>query len=552
MRITVTSRPHTGSDSKTDLEALPVNFNHSRRNELDLTTPPTTEDAPPLQTPALEPPAPETAHSVKTRAISGVKVLAARTLISVLLRVVSSLVLARLLFPKDYGLFGVVSYITGLGMFLTDVGLASALVRQETKPTRNEAFTVFWTQQIITGLIVAAVIGTAPLLLHIYHLSPSARTLLYAMGFGLFLSSLRVVPMMALERDLQFPTIARCELLENLVQTGSTIAFAYLGWGAWALAGGGLARGVVGLVLVWAASPWRPEGRFELAIVKRLAKFGFAFQLNGIISALLAGWMPLVVGRVLGVAAVGLVGWATNIASVPLMISGVLNRVAFPAYSRLQSDPEALGRYLGSSVRRISAVFSLLIPLVVIVCPVAIPSLFHSRWIPAIPLVQWFTSECILLTLTGILASTQQATGYASERLCISVIVGALRWGFGYLAVKQLGLFGIGPVLFLISLAEMWVTVNLVKHHSFGCSKLMQETMQPLLTTGAMLAASLGTGWVVAHQNIPLRTLVALIVFVGLVALREFVTGGRILCTELHNVYKMFTSHHIASKDIPA
>ena len=462
-----------------------------------------------------------------------------------LLRIVSSLTLAHLLFPKDYGLFGVVSYITGLGMFLSDVGLASALVRQETKPTRNEAFTVFLTQQVITGIIVAIVIGTAPLLIHLYALSPSARTLLYAMGFGLFLSSLRVVPMMALERDLQFPVIARCELLENLVQTSSTIAFAYLGWGVWALAGGGLLRGVVGLVLVWAASPWRPAGQFELAIVKRLAKFGFAFQLNAIIPTLLGGWMPLVVGRILGVAAVGLVGWAANLASVPMMLSGVLNRVAFPAYSRLQSDPEALGRYLGSSIRRISAVFSIVIPLVVIVCPVAIPALFHARWVPAIPLVQWFSLECIVAILTGLLASTQNAGGRSAERLGVTLIVGSLRWGLGYLAVRHFGLLGIGPTMFVISFCEMFVSANLVMRHNSGCSALMRETLEPLLTVGAILLAALGTGSVVAPHNSSVQTLVALLIFAVLIVVRELLTGGRLLKTELRAVYGMLRPRRV-------
>ena len=81
--------------------------------------------------------------AVRTRAVSGVKALTARTLVSVLLRAVSSLTLARLLFPRDYGVFAIAAYITGLGMFLCDVGLGGALVRQSQKPSQNEAFTVF-------------------------------------------------------------------------------------------------------------------------------------------------------------------------------------------------------------------------------------------------------------------------------------------------------------------------------------------------------------------------------------------------------------------------
>ena len=481
-----------------------------------------------------------TSASVKTRAVSGVKVLAARTLVSVLLRVVSSLVLARLLFPHDYGVFGVVSYITGLSMFLCDAGLAGALVRQHREPTRDETFTVFWSQQVLTALVVAAVIGTSPLLIHLYKLSPAALTLLVVMALSLFLSSLRVIPMMALERDLQFPVIARCELIENLAQTASTIGFAYLGWGAWALAGGGIVRGVVGLLCVWLASPWRPQGRFHFSIVRTLAHFGVAYQLNAIVPTLLGGWMPLVVGRLLGIAAVGLVGWAGNIASAPMMLSGVLNRVAFPAYSRLQSDPEALGRYLISSIRRVSAVFCLLVPLLVIVCPVLIPALFRARWTAAVPLVQWFSLECVLLTLTGLVASAQNATGRAGERLGVTIGVGLARWSLGYVAIACFGLIGIGPLVFLLSLSELLLTCWLVQRRNSGCARLMQEVLMPLLTVGAALGLALGLGLLVGHGEVLPRTAVALVVFVALMAAREVATQGRLLTSELRALVAMF------------
>lgn len=494
----------------------------------------------PVSAPAEEENKATASTAIKTRAVSGVKVLAARTLVSVLLRVVSSLCLARLLFPHDYGVFGVVSYITGLGMFLCDAGLAGALVRQHREPTRDEAYTVFWSQQILTAIVVAAVIGSAPLLLHLYKLSPAALLLLVVMAIGLFLSSLRVIPMMALERDLQFPTIARCELIENLAQTASTILFAYLGWGAWALAGGGIVRGVVGLLCVWLASPWRPQGEFHFAIVKRLARFGVSYQLNAIVPSLLGGWMPLVVGRLLGIAAVGLVGWAVNIASVPMMLSGVLNRVAFPAYSRLQSDPEALSRYLTSSIRRVSAVFCLLVPLVVILCPVLIPALFRARWTPAVPLVQWFSLECVVLTLTGLAASAQNATGRAGERLGVTVGFGLARWSFGYVSIARFGLAGIGPMVFLLSLSELLLTCHLVQRRNSGCAPLMKEVLGPLLTVGSVLALALGGGLLVTHGDLLLRATISLLIFVVLMLAREVMTQGRLLTSELRALLTMF------------
>jgi len=476
---------------------------------------------------------------VKARAVSGIKILTMRTLISIVLRIISSLVLAHLLFPRDYGLFAVVSYITGLGMFLCDVGLSSALVRQSHAPTKDESVTVFWCQQIFTTLASATIILSAPWMVHLYGLSSAAHLLIVSMSLGLFFSSLRIVPMMALERDLQFPTIARCELTENVVQTISTIALASLHWGAWALVGGCLLRGAVGLICVWAASPWRPEGKFQFAIVKRLAAFGFAFQLNAIVPSLVSGWAPMIVGRILGVAAVGLVGWATNIASVPLMLSGIINRVAFPSYSRLQADPEALGRYLGSSIRRLGALFSLLCPLVVIACPVLIPLLFRARWAPAIPLVQWFSLECAVLTITGLLASTQNATGLAGERLAVTIGVGAMRWSVAYIVVRHFGLVGIGPSMFMISLSEMGLSSYLVRRRNSGCKRVTREVFEPIVIGGGLLAVSLAGGWAVASGHLLLQTTVSLFLFLLSVSLLEAFTRGRVFLKEIHALTMM-------------
>ncbi len=476
---------------------------------------------------------------VKSRALSGIKALGTRTLVSVLLRVVSSLTLAHLLFPRDYGVFGIAAYITGLGMFLSDVGLGGALVRQTKEPSRDETFSVFCSQQAITALVVFTVIFTAPLLEHLYHLSGSATLLLHAMALGLFLSSLRVVPMMALERTMQFPVIARCEMIQNLAQTGGTIALALLHTGPWALAGGGLIGGTTGLICVWAASPWRPQGRFQWPIVVRLARFGIPFQLNALVPTIVGGWMPLVVGRLLGVAAVGLVGWATNIASVPLMLSGVLNRVAFPAYSRLQDDPEALNHYLRSTLRRLNAVLGVTVPVIILVCPAIIPALFNPRWTPAIPLVQWFSLEMMMLTLTGIMCATQNALGHPTDRLWSALGIGFLRWGLGYAGIRWFGLLGIGPAMCLASAVELLVTAALVRHRQPVCARLIQDVFGPLASVGLCLGLAWGIGRLLEATHPVAQAGVGLVLFAVLMALREVLTTERMVSTEMRAFVRM-------------
>ncbi len=436
-------------------------------------------------------------------------------------------------------MFGVAAYLTGLGAFLGDVGLGGALIRQDKEPTADETFTVFWAQQALTAVLVVSVIAASPWLVHAYHLSHPAALLLSAMAAGLLLNSLRLIPMMALERSLRYPAIARCELIENVVQTVGTIALAYLGCGAWALAGGGLLRGAVGLVCIWLASPWRPSGTFRFSIVRRLAKFGIPFQLNALAPAVLGGWMPLVVSRVLGVAAVGLVGWAVNVASVPMMLNIVLNRVAFPAYSRLQSDPEALAGYLRASVRRLNALLCLVVPVFVIVCPAAIPLVFGHRWTAAIVLVQWFSLEIILLSINSLLCATQNATGYAADRLWVAVGTGALRAGLGWAAIVFFGLIGLGPTVCLASAVELGLSTYLVVFRHPHIASVWPEIFRPLLLSGGILAIAAGIPLLLAVHSVWTACFLSLGVFLVLTAVQDTLSRHRVIATELRGLLRM-------------
>lgn len=488
--------------------------------------------------------------TVKSRAVSGIKTLGLRSVASILLRIISSLALARLLFPDDYGLFSVAAYITGLAAFFGDIGLGAGLIRQEETPTEDEMATVFWSQQAMTGLIITGLLTALPALMSLYQLSQDARLLLVAMTLGMFLQSLRIIPMLALERRLRFDVVARCELIENVVQTASTVGLAYAGLGVWALAGGGLIRGLVGLVIVWLASPWRPTGRFRYSIAVRLARFGIPFQLSALVPSLLAGWMPLVVTRLLGVGALGLINWANNIASVPMILAQTINRVAFPTYSRLHSDPEELGRVMLASLRRLSAALSVTIPPLVIVLPVVIPFVFGKRWAPAVPLVQWFSLEIFVLVLAGVLAQVQSASGRPGERLAVATVFGLIRWGVGYAAVVRFGLLGIGPSMVAVTLCEAVATALLIGQRIPGFSRLALDVFGPVVVTGVVLAVAFGAGYlsVPGQHHLLLRSVVTLLVFLILMAVREWRTAGHPLLTELRGLSGMLRPAAAASR----
>ncbi len=478
-------------------------------------------------------------QEVKTKAVAAVRSLGIRMIFSLFLRILSSIVMARLLFADDYGAFAVAAWIMGIGAFLSDVGLAGALVRQHQAPTRDEAFTVFISQQVMTGLIAVVVILFGPRLAGVSQLGPSQQSILYVMALNLFNNSLRVIPMMALERELKFGVISKLEMIQSLVNTGVNIFLAWLGWGAWALAWGSVSGAAVITIGVWMASPWKPAGRFRSSIFMRLAKFGLAFQLNALAPTLLSGWIPILVGKYLGLTAVGYFNWAMTQASIPMMLSGILNRVAFPAYARMQGDPEKLGEFLKTSIRRLVAVMGLLVPLGVLVCPAAIPILFRDRWVPAIQLVQWLSFDVLLGTLLGILAASQNATGHALDRLWIALGAGVADWVLGWIAIRTFGFASLGPTVVGATLIEMWFTCWLIQRRHLLIRGLIGEAVRPVLRASLFTAIAFIASIFLANQSINLRCAAGVGVFGVLFLGYELLMRGNGSFHEIRAVFAM-------------
>lgn len=424
---------------------------------------------------------------VRYKAVAGIKALGGRTLFTFVLRIFSSMCMARLLLPSDYGEYAFAGWVAGIAIYLSDVGLAGALVHQHATPSKDERLTVFLMQQIFTAAVSLALVVCAPQIVAYAKLPTGAGLLLRVMAFALFNCSLRTIPMMTLERALKFGVIAKIELVQSLINTAVNLFFAWRGYGAWALALGSLAGGAFYTVILWFVSPWKPAGHFRWAIVVRLARFGLPFQLNALMPVLMSGWIPVIVARYLGVAALGFANWAVGLATVPMMLGAVLNRVAFPSYSRLQADPAALSRYLATSMRRLLVLMTIPLAGAILLCPLLIPILFRTRWVPAIPLVQWFLFDTMVQVLTGIIGSAQNATGRPGDRLVVAASAGAGRWILGFIAVRTLGLAGVGPAAVLMGAAELIFSIALLRKRRPETVGLISQVFWRLFALGAAL-----------------------------------------------------------------
>ncbi len=411
---------------------------------------------------------------IKKRSLTGVVALTSRTFILQVVAFIATFLLTIFLSPQIFGIFYVVSAIINFLGYFADIGLAAALIQKKEELTHEDLATTFTIQQILVGTAVTlAFIFSGPLA-GFYQLDGSGLWLLRALIVSFFLSSLKTIPSILLERKLQFNKLIVPQILETL---GFYIVAVWLAWGGygivsftWAV----LTRAIVGLVAMYVVSPWRMTFHISRNVANRLLKFGVPFQLNGFIALLKDDLLTVFLGKILPFADVGYIGWAKKWAEVPLrLIMDSVIRVTFPAFSRLQESRQHLRKAIEKTLFGLSlTMFPISVGLLFFVEPLIgiIPK--YAKWEPALMAFYLLTITAIFAGLTTPLTNALNAIGRIKVTLGLMVMWTALTWGLTLTFVRIYGFNGV-PMAFLLVSTTIIVVVALVKREvdfSFGKS----------------------------------------------------------------------------------
>lgn len=352
------------------------------------------------------------------------------------IRFVSSVVLARILIPADYGLVAVVGSVTLFASLFTDLGLGSAIIHERT-PSRTFLSTAFWINTI-SGFVLALLSGGAGYLMALIYHEPALRHLMWIAGLT-FALDICVVHTSIMERALHFRQLALIETATLLFGIGVSIATAACGFGASSLVLGPVAATVATSIWMWLAVPWRPAWIVSRSAAATTLRFG-----RGLVGAnALSYWSRnadnILLARFASASELGLYSRAYSLMMAPILqITSVFGRVLFPTLARMRDDKQALGRYW----LRATKVGLLTTLPAALTCATAGPALIDGLYGP-----RW-RGAGVILELLGIAAAIQilpastgqvfQATGATGKLFRVGVrmsictvlaIVIGLPWG---------------------------------------------------------------------------------------------------------------------------
>ncbi len=397
------------------------------------------------------------------------------------------LVLARWLAPAVFGEFAILALVVGVVRLLADVGFGAALVQQAEIEDRD-VDTVFWAGAalaLLLGLATAVAAGPAARFFGAPELAGPLR--LYALSF-LGLAGTQV-PLALLQRRVDFRRIAVHEITSQCVFSATAIALAARGGGVECFVVAHLLGDAASVGVLLALTGYRPRTGFDRRSLARL--FGFGGRVVGlrVLNHAASRLDTLLIGRLAGLHALGLYGMASHVIRLPEQhVSQLLKRVLFPAFSRIQHQPERLASHY---VRLVGYVALVTFPFsagVALVFPDFVALCLGPRWVETVPLVR-------VLALAGALFSVGGTIGIASWALGRPDVDLRLAWlrlvGMGALLVPgaRHGALGVAVATAAYTLLTFPVYLWVV-HRLLGVGPArMLRTLWPALYATAVMAA---------------------------------------------------------------
>ena len=281
--------------------------------------------------------------NLKGRTVSSGAITIIAQIIQFFLMLGSTMVLARLLTPHDFGLVAMVTTIIAFFRIFNEAGLSTATVQRE-GITHAQVSNLFWTNVIVGGVIALMLAMSAPIVSWFYR-EPQLNKITLVLCITFLLTTSTVQHLALLKRQMRFKLIALIQVSSTATGILVGITMAYLRFGYWSLVGMQITTPLTALLVTWAISPWRPQLPTWRAETRSLLHFGANLTVSSFLWSIARGSDGLLIGRFYGPASIGLYSRASALLTRPIdQLTGPIESVFVPMLSRLQGQPQRYRR----------------------------------------------------------------------------------------------------------------------------------------------------------------------------------------------------------------
>ena len=314
-------------------------------------------------------------------------------LLSMVVQMVVSIVVARQLAPADFGVMAIMTFFTSVALAIVDSGFSQTLIRK-TNPTDEEYHSVL-IFNIVVSLVLYGILTAAAYPIASLYDSPEIWTIAPVLFLVLPINSLCVVQTVMYTREFRFALLSKIVFLASLISGVVAVVMAVMGCGIWSLVAQRLLMMGIKAIAFWSIRRWRTSARFSFAVIKAMAPFSLRLLATDLIASIYNNVAQLFIGKI-NTSTLGYYAQAQKLKDLPVTSTvQAVQGVTFPALSKIKED----GAKFAEGYLRIERLLGfILFPIMlgfVAIAPDMFMLLLGEKWMPTVPYFE-------ILALSGL------------------------------------------------------------------------------------------------------------------------------------------------------
>ena len=334
------------------------------------------------------------AEKLEHRVVSGVVWSFSEKLLSMVVQMAVSIIVARQLAPTDFGVMAILTFFTSVALTIVDSGFSQTLIRKES-PTDGEYRSVLGFNVAMSAILYVVLVALAYPLARFYE-QPVIADIAPVLFLVLPINSLCVVQTVMFTREFRFKLLSKIVLTSSLISGIVAVAMALAGCGIWSLVAQRLLMMGIKAVAFWWIRRWRSRERFSMALLRSMAPFSLRLLATDLIAAIYNNVAQLFIGKIYSAHSLGFYSQAQKLKDLPVTSTvQAVQGVTYPALAKIaETDDKFTAGYLRIINLLSFAVFPIMLGLVAI-APEMFMLLLGEKWMPTVPYFE-------ILALSGI------------------------------------------------------------------------------------------------------------------------------------------------------
>ncbi len=404
---------------------------------------------------------------------------------------VLSIIIARILMPKDFGIMGITMMFVGYANLLTNFGFNEAVIQKSIKD--RETLNSIFTFDISVSIVLASIFFFASPYIAEYFNTPECENAIKVMSSVFIISSFTALPYAILKRDMNFKLVSIFEVSQTLLMSLTTLVLALGNYGYWSLVYGQLIPLLVIAILLWVNIGWLPKTYYKHNYIKGILHFGIWNFFKSQIIFISQHVDKFIVGRWFGASSFGFYDKAMTTSEMPYntLIMNI-NSVMYSSFCKLRNDKEKLQKNFKKSLTIISYVGLPIYFGMLTIAPYFVNSLLGEKWNAMIIPFQIIIVGFILKIYSGLIASLNIAIGKYKE-LTINLFFAFIIFTVTCFLLLEYNIIGIaiGYLIFCIVQFILWMRIALKNVEMYWGSAFM--TILPCVIPSLIMFATIET-----------------------------------------------------------